>query len=981
MALDPGVALLGLVALVVLAIVAWAGRKRFPLRIGMGNFFRRKTQVAIVVAGLLVGTAIISSSYVIQTTFDYGIRSAVFHQLDLIDEIVILTGASGGREPFNVSVYDGLNTSLSAGEMPDIAGLAPRYQVSGSAFDNTSQLLEPSATVIGFNAALDLGTFVRPDGSRWNGAGLGPTDVIVNQAFVNDTEAKVGDLVLAFIGTSTRPTPLTVSDIVLDSGRGALNGGADLFVRLDTVQAVLGTPNQINVITVANVGGVTQGYLRTDKADAELTAHLPPSGGFSISNVKSDGVDSATQNVNQISQIFLLLGSFTIVAGVLLIVNIFVMLAEERKGEMGVARALGMRRAHLVQSFVAEGLAYALLSAFVGTLAGLLLADVILWAFAIVFPTQLLGGVSFTLTWTDLDLIRGFAIGFLITIGTILLASWRVSKLNIVRAIRDIPEPVERRSTRRQLALGVLLAVGGAVLTEEAFRRGDVLFQDLGPSGLAIGLAILTRNLVSPRLAFSAAGIFLLGWLLYPNKPINPTAADIPVFVAAGLLMVFGAILLVMFNSEVLVWVASHVGRGRTWRPVVRTAVAYPMNKKFRTGTTLATIALIMFTIATLSGIQSIIGSGITTTIVRQSGGYDLIAESNPSIPKPTFWSTFDNASFASQVSEVHGLSWANRVPVSTNPASPIAVHNASFYGVPQEWVNASIPLAFQELDANYSTAEAAWRAIEDNSSLAVVDGSVVPGGIAGGFGGGGFFSFTVKLGDSLYYENATGATHHVKIIGILYEQFIPGLFVGWNTVASDFRVTVPPYGISAPIDFPSIVYMKVKPGVDANAVSHDLERTFLLYQMVVIDLQTLVAQITSVISGIFSLLEAYLALGLIVGIAGLGIITMRNVVERRTETGALRALGFRKSMVLKSFLLELAFISGTGIVIGDILGVALSYDIFLKFFTDFGSFVIPWDRLILLSAIAFIGAVVATASPAIRAARMPPAEALRSYE
>ena len=980
MAVDPGVALLGLVGLVVLIILAWAGRRRFPLRIGMGNFFRRKTQVAIVVAGLLVGTAIISSSYVIQTTFDYGIRSAVFHQLDLIDEIVILNGPSGGRLPFNASVYDGLAANVKAGNLTDVADVAPRYQVSGSAFDNTSQLLEPSATVIGFNATEDLGTFVRPDGSRWNGAGLGPLDVIVNEAFVNDTEAKVGDLVFVFIGTSGRPTPLTVTAVVLDQGRGAINGGANLFVNLGTVQAVLGDPGKINVITVANVGGVTKGYLRTDQADAQLQAHLPASLGLTISNVKSDSVDQASRNVDQISQIFLLLGSFTIVAGVLLIVNIFVMLAEERKGEMGVARALGMRRAHLVQSFVAEGLAYALLSALVGTFTGLLIAWVILWAFGLVFPLQFLGGVSFALTWTPLDLIRGFAIGFLITMGTILLASWRVSKLNIVRAIRDIPEPVERRSSRRQLALGVFLVLGGAFLTFEAWRRSDVLFQDLGPSGLAIGLAILTRNVVSPRAAFSACGLFLVGWLLYPNKPISPSSADIPVFVAAGLLMVFGAVLLVMFNSEVLVWVASRVGRGRTWRPVVRTAVAYPMNKKFRTGTTLATIALIMFTIATLSGIQAIIGSGITTTVVRQSGGFDLIAQSNPNIPKPNFWAAFDNASFSSNVSEAYGLSWANRVPLYASSASTTALHNSSFYGVPQDWVNASIPLEFQELDANYSSPQAAWQALEDDPNLAIVDGSVLPGGIAGGFGGQGFFTFSVKLGETLFYHDAYGGNRSVKVIGILYEQFIPGLFVGWNTVATEFRVNLP-NGYSLPIDYPSIIYVKVKSGVSANDVAHDIERTFLMYNMVVIDLQTLVAQITSVISGVFSLLEAYLALGLIVGIAGLGIITMRNVVERRTETGALRALGFRKSMVLKSFLLELAFISGTGIFIGDALGIALSYDIFLKFFTGFGGFDIPWDRLILLSSLAFIGAVVATASPAIRAARMPPAEALRSYE
>ncbi|HYM39098.1 MAG TPA: FtsX-like permease family protein [Thermoplasmata archaeon] len=979
MALDPVVALTVLVALVVLVLLVWTGRKRFPLRIGMGNFFRRKTQVAIVVAGLLVGTAIISSSYVIQSTFDFTIRSSVFHSLDYIDEVIYLPATDGSRLPFNASAFDSLHAALDNRSMPAVAGLAPRYQVTASAFDNNTQLLEPSAGLIGFSAAYDLGSFVRPDGSSWDGSGITATQVIVNQAFVNDTEAKVGDTLLVFAGSSGRPLPLTVDAVVLDSGRGAYNGNPNLFVPLATVQAALQQPGKINVITVANVGGPTQGYLKTGEVDAQLTPRLPAGVGLTISNVKSDQADQAGQNVQQLSQIFLLLGSFTIVAGVLLIINIFVMLAEERKGEMGVSRALGMRRSHLVQSFVAEGLAYALLSAAVGTLVGLLLAGVILWAFTLVFPARLFGGVTFILTWTPLDLIRGFAIGFLITMGTILLASWRVSKLNIVRAIRDIPEPVEHRSTRPQLALGVLLTLAGAFATFEAFRRQDVLYQDLGPSSLAIGLAILLRNVVSPRVAFSAAGIFLLVWLLYPYKPISPTGADISVFVAAGLLMIFGALLLVMFNSEVLLWFASRIGRGRTWRPVVRTAVAYPMNKKFRTGTTLATIALIMFTIATMSGIQTIVGTSITTTVIRQSGGYDLIAQTNPAIPKDNFWSLYNVSTLPQNVSEVHGLSWA-RIRTSFNASDGGALHNTSLLGVPSEWVAASIPLELQALDPNYTSAQQAWSALETDPHVAIADGSVVPGGAAAGFGGGGFFTYSAKVGDTLYFRNATGSPDHVRIIGILYEQFVPGLFVGWNVVASGFAVPLPG-GLIHPVNYPSIFYVKVKAGVDTGAVAHEFERTFLPYQMIAFDLHSLISQITDVISGVFNLLEAYLALGLIVGIAGLGVITMRNVVERRTETGALRALGFRKSMILRSFLLELGFISGTGIVIGDVLGVALSYDIYLKFFADLGSYAVPWERILLLSVIAFIGAVVATASPAIRAARMPPAEALRSYE
>ena len=112
-----------------------------------------------------------------------------------------------------------------------------------------------------------------------------------------------------------------------------------------------------------------------------------------------------------------------------------------------------------------------------------------------------------------------------------------------------------------------------------------------------------------------------------------------------------------------------------------------------------------------------------------------------------------------------------------------------------------------------------------------------------------------------------------------------------------------------------------------------------------------------------------------------LGVITMRNVVERRAETGALRALGFRKGMVLRSYLLELSFIALTGILMGDLLGVAVSYNLHLSFFSGHGVFVIPWDKLLIVSLLAFIISLPATASPAIRAARMPPAEALRTFE
>src|SRR5256885_1401474 len=452
--MDGAITLLLVVGAICLVVVAWAGRKRFPLRIGAGNFFRRKTQVAIVVAGLLIGTAIITSSYVIQSTFDYTVKAAVFRALDAVDEVVFVPSPEGGRLPFSAQVYDNLTTHLA--DMPDVAGLAPRYQLPGAVVDTTSQLFEPTATVIGFDSGRDLGDFVRANGSAWNGAGLGATEAIINTKLATAVEAKVGEGLVVSMGTprGNAQMSVTVKKIVRDEGRGAWNDNENLFVPLGTIQAALGDAGQINTITVANVGGGPPGYLRSDDVVREMAPFLPQSPTFTISKAKADSIDGATRNIDQLSQVFVLLGLFTVIAGVLLIINIFVMLAEERKGEMGVARALGMRRTNLVQSFVSEGLLYALLSSVVGTFTGLLVAGVILWGFSQVFGASAFGGTGFILTWTDSDLINGFAIGFLITMAPIAIASWRGFKPDNVRAILGIPAPVQRRPAPRPAGLG-----------------------------------------------------------------------------------------------------------------------------------------------------------------------------------------------------------------------------------------------------------------------------------------------------------------------------------------------------------------------------------------------------------------------------------------------------------------------------------------------------------------------------------------------
>ena len=139
-----------------------------------------------------------------------------------------------------------------------------------------------------------------------------------------------------------------------------------------------------------------------------------------------------------------------------------------------------------------------------------------------------------------------------------------------------------------------------------------------------------------------------------------------------------------------------------------------------------------------------------------------------------------------------------------------------------------------------------------------------------------------------------------------------------------------------------------------------------------------------SVQRGFWRLFTGFMALGLLVGVAALGVISTRAVVERRQQIGVLRAIGYRRRMVQLSFLLESSFISLLGIAIGAVLGIVLAYqainDIREEEAIDTIRFTIPWLQIIGMIAVAYAFSLVTTFLPARQASRTYPAEALR-YE
>ena len=122
-----------------------------------------------------------------------------------------------------------------------------------------------------------------------------------------------------------------------------------------------------------------------------------------------------------------------------------------------------------MQSFVYEGLAYDLVSALAGALMGIVVGLALVTIMANIFASD----------DNDFQLIRNYrwqsfvvsyCIGVALTFVTVFFSSYRASRLNIVSAIRDLPETFA--ASAREPWLGIILSALGRPFTYliRAFR-------------------------------------------------------------------------------------------------------------------------------------------------------------------------------------------------------------------------------------------------------------------------------------------------------------------------------------------------------------------------------------------------------------------------------------------------------------------------------------------------------------------------------
>jgi putative ABC transport system permease protein len=501
-----------------------------------------------------------------------------------------------------------------------------------------------------------------------------------------------------------------------------------------------------------------------------------------------------------------------------------------------------------------------------------------------------------------------------------------------------------------------------------------------------VGIVSILRALgVRDRVAYTTGGIGLVGLWLLPFRVIEamvPDARmDFSMWVVGGLLVVVGATWTVIYNADLLLGgMTATLGRIRALTGVLRISAAYPLKTRLRTGMTLAMFTLVVFTLVVGTTTTSAFLSAFSH-VDQFSGGFDVRAGTSSASPIDDMAAALRKAPGvdASKVTVVASQSY---VPVDVRQAGVGAKFVAyPLRGLDDSYLrNTTYQLAGRA--SGYSSDRAVWDAVRTGSRLAVVDANIVPHRRNWSFG-----SVTELHLRGLFAEDSTFApipldvrdpqTGHmlrITVIGILRDN-APYEAAGISTS----QRALAPYGNRAR---PTAFYLRLAPGVDAQAFADRLESAFLANGLVADSYSKIVKDAVATSVLIDRLVLGFMGLGLVVGVAALGVIAARSVVERRQQIGVMRAIGFQAGAVRLGFLIESGLLALTSIVVGAALGLMMAYNVVqdASSQSNFGNvpFVVQWASLGLIFGVVLLVALATTYIPARRASRIYAAEALR---
>jgi len=932
----------GFVVLTYLALAVVAVRRPLLARIAYRQIARRRWQSALLVAGMMFSTTAVLGMAGGVDTLNLYFTQQVYARWGHTD----LTVTAGGQL-FDSAVAARLASDPSL--TGKLSGVAGGLDLAGSVADLDRELSVPTVPAIGFDPAsrAAFGVFNLTDGRRLSAPQLKPGETVLAQPVADRLQARPGDRLLVLLGHGQQVVRLELrlaGTAVQDQDAGGYGLLPAMFIPLATLQEALHT-NRLNVVRLSAPGTgldeVTAAHGAVPLVREVLTG-MPEAAGLELREVKRDDLrENERSGIGTIKPAFVVLSMLVVLGAVALVVNMMLALAEERRPRIAVVRALGLSRSGIVLMTVMEASFYALAGAVLGVAPGLAYAyyEAVLKP----LPGFALSGFGRQFTVASDSLVLAVCLGTFVTLATVLAVGVRTSRMSIASAIKNLPEPTRSDRTTWFRAVWIT-ALGLAGLA--AVVAGSIPIRELGGAAFIVASAAALRGRLPERARATLAGGGILLWALALD--LAAVSVDLSLQATTWLVTlvvtVFGFSVLAAANLRLVehLLAAGSTRLGATTRP----PLAYMTRRPIRTGLSIGTFGLLL---AAIAAFGLLLGSFVT--LIEKTAGWDVVVTStaNPSLALP--------AELQGRTAEQTQMLTATyfgplRVTSTTNSGNTSGWHQAqrTFYLLTDEQL-ARQPLTLGGWERRYPDEAAVYRALADDPGLVIC-----PGGASS---------------DELYLGRSD-IPSRFHVAGVPASPF-PEITGNWCLASRRAMAAIPSPTLG------TTILVRLQAGQNPAAFALDVRRQMFAEGVDAVTVQEFQDLSRRSLTWFVTIFTDLFQFGLVVGVLALALLALRAVVERRRAIGVLRALGYQPRNVLVAFFVETLLTATIGIAGGLALGLPLG-GLFMAG-APFAHRLTPrvdWGLIATPVLLVYAAAVVATLAPALRAARIPTADALR---
>ncbi len=617
----------------------------------------------------------------------------------------------------------------------------------------------------------------------------------------------------------------------------------------------------------------------------------------------------ASSQATDFGQLFLGFSFFLIASAVVLMGLIFVFGVESRAQQIGMLMAIGFRRRTVREILLLEGLCLAVVGAVVGTAAGLFYTRAMIFGLATIWRTA----------------VSGRAILFHVEGRTLLIAAGTAVVISFAAIWLSVRGQV-RRGVHELLA-------------------GDVAGQYFGAGRASMPRASLA---VSTAALIGAAGlaVFML---------TGGGRGQAGAFFGVGSLLLIAGLGLGHYNlATMAVGISELAGTvaGLSLRNVTK-----------RRGRSLAVVWMLACGIFLVIAIGANRKNPLANAGRRDSGtgGFALYGESAIGVLRDLN-SDDGHRALGLDGNELAGVDVVRLKVHDGDDASCFNLNRAQkprLLGVRPEQLEVRSAFSFVKVTKG-RRVEDGWKLLDEDFGVDVVPAIGDSATVTWALGKG--------VGDDIEFTDEQGRSFKIRIVALLNDSILQGAVVISQSAFEEHFPGEEGYRVFL-IDAPAGKRQLAPEGRVADLLSNRLSN----YGMDVTPAVRRLAEFTAVENTYLSIFQMLGGLGLILGSIGLGVVVLRNVLDRRGELAMLWAVGFDKRSLKRMVLYEHSGLMIGGLAVGLVAALAAVGPVLIS-----GAGDVPYLSLIatagaiLLSGIVWIwlAVVIALAGDILQALR-----------